>query len=340
MKLRKLVSYRALWSLCVITVSCGLYDDPATPNPPFGGLDVSDTPILFAEGVLSTGDNEFSVAFKPDGRTAYTSVSGPDRIRHPLVILTAEFKDDRWQAPEVASFSGTYSDADPFVSTDGLRLFFMSRRPSVGTLQRDDFDIWVVDATASGWGTPQRLGPSVNTDGSELFPSVTATGDLYFTATYSDPVSGDDRIGIHRSRLVGGEYSARENLSGAVNSGYDESNVYVAPDERFVIFSSVRPNGFGDADLYVSFNHAGVWSIPRNLGERVNSEFDDYAPAFSPDGRYLFYSSRRIRFADVSPDRSLDYSELIDRIRGPGNGGGNADIYYVDWGLIAPQTDG
>jgi hypothetical protein len=169
-----------------------------------------------------------------------------------------------------------------------------------------------------------------------LFPSVTASGDLYFTATYNLSDSGDERLGIFRARRSGEAYLERENLSEVINPGYDESNVYVAPDEGFVIFSSDRPDGFGDADLYISYNRSGTWTSPRNLGEPVNSEVDDYAPAFSPDGRYFFFTSRRLRFGDISPDSPLDYAELISRIRGPGNGGGNADLYYLDWSAVEP----
>jgi hypothetical protein len=330
----KLHSCGTIFLLCAVLPGCGYTYNSATLTPPFGGPDVSEALELFAEGTLSTGDNEFSVAFTPDGRVAYTSVSGPDRVRHPLVILKSEFRDDRWQTPEVAPFSGIYSDADPFVSSDGARLFFMSRRPMAGNRQRDDFDIWVVDQTPDGWGIAQRLDSAVNTDGSELFPSVTTAGDLYFTATYADPVSGEERLGIHRSEFAGGEYIARENFSERINPGYDESNVYVAPDERFVVFSSARPDGYGDADLYISFNRSGSWSTPQNLGTQVNSELDDYAPAFSPNGRFFFFASRRIRFGDISPDSRLDYAGLLARIRGPGNGGGNADIYYIQWNTL------
>jgi Tol biopolymer transport system component len=49
----------------------------------------------------------------------------------------------------------------------------------------------------------------------------------------------------------------------------------------------------GGADLYASRAHGGAWSAARNLGPAINSPFADFAPAFSPDGKYLFFTSER-----------------------------------------------
>ena len=73
-------------------------------------------PALFAEGVVSTGDNEFSTALSPDGRTVYWTVSAPNVFAFPFVILMATRTARGWSAPRVAPFSGTgFSDADPAI---------------------------------------------------------------------------------------------------------------------------------------------------------------------------------------------------------------------------------
>lgn len=281
-------------------------------------------PHLFAPGVVSTGDNEFSTALTPDGRTVFWTVSAPDRLRHPFAILAAHRTADGWSDPEVVPFSGgPHSDADPFVSPDGSRLFFMSRRPLAGEASRPDFDLWVVERTAAGWSEPVHLASPVNSDAQEIFPSVAASGTLYFV---SDRPGGRGENDLYRARWSAGAYGPPENLKD-VNSELGESNVCVAPDESFLIFSSARPTGLGDSDLYLSFRRGAGWSTPRNLGPAVNSDADDYAPALSPDGRDLYFSSRRTRFPARTPGERLTYAELRSRIRHAGNG--NADVYVV-----------
>jgi hypothetical protein len=57
-----------------------------------------------------------------------------------------------------------------------------------------------------------------------------------------------------------------------------------------MIFSSVREGGYGEGDLYISYQSAGQWSAPEILPTSVNSREYEYTPLISPDGRYLFFS--------------------------------------------------
>jgi hypothetical protein len=79
----------------------------------------------------------------------------------------------------------------------------------------------------------------------------------------------------------------------AVNSEADEWGEYggfVDADESVLIFSSNRPGGFGEYDLYVSFRgRDGRWTRAANLGPRINDAGLQMWPVLSPDGKYLFY---------------------------------------------------
>jgi dipeptidyl aminopeptidase/acylaminoacyl peptidase len=287
-------------------------------------------PALFAEGVVSTGDNEFSTAFSPNGRRVYWTVSAPNVFVIPFVILMANRTPQGWSTPRVARFSGSgFSDADPAVSPDGRKIFFMSRRPVTGTTQRADFDIWVFDVATS---TTRRV-DEVSTDRQDLFPSVTSNGTLYFT---SDRDGGFGGLDIYRSRLVDGRYAAPENLGPVVNSAHGESNVFVAPDESYVIFSSSgRTDSRGAVDLYIAERSPdGAWSTPRAL-KYVNSEWDDYAPTVSHDGRLLYFTSRRPRAVPVQSGQ-LTYEDVRTRFRSAGNG--NADIYVIPFAVAAGRN--
>ena len=64
--------------------------------------------------------------------------------------------------------SKEYSTGNPSLSRDGKTLYFASNRPgSIGGT-----DIWKVASNGDTYGTPENLGPKVNTEGNENFPFI------------------------------------------------------------------------------------------------------------------------------------------------------------------------
>lgn len=65
-----------------------------------------------------------------------------------------------------------------------------------------------------------------------------------------------------------------------------------SPDGTRLYFHSDRPGGYGGTDLYVvDVDPAtGAFSAPRNLGPRINSAGDEWAPTPTRDGKLLFAS--------------------------------------------------
>jgi hypothetical protein len=170
-------------------------------------------------------------------------------------------------------------------------MFFWSTRPVNGQ-PRKQSALWAVDRTAAGWGTPRDLGPLINTDEDpSANGGVASNGALYFATKRPDAV-GD--LDIYRAAPAGDGYAKPENLGPSINSPQHEYDVYIAPDESLILFSSDRPGGAGNADLYVSTRKNGAWTPPRNLGPKVNSGASEMFPSISPDGKYLFFTRLRV----------------------------------------------
>ncbi len=284
-------------------------------------------PAIFAEGIVSTGDFDSHPAFTPDGKTIYFVRSTPNFSL--WTILVSRFEKGKWRTPEIAPFSGQYSDADPFITSDGSRFYFISNRPVVSK-STPDLDIWVMEKTAAGWSEPKNVGVPINSSGSEWYPTVAANGTIYFG---SDREGGRGRTDIYRSRFVNGKYTEAENLGDAINTQFNEFEPLIAPDESYVIFmAGGRADGRGGFDLYISYNRNGAWTKPGNLGDKINSSGNEYSPTISPDGKYLFWTSTR-GFADKPLEKRLNYQELMNRLRSPRNGLG--DIYQIDIGVLS-----
>jgi Tol biopolymer transport system component len=164
------------------------------------------------------------------------------------------------------------------------------RPPIPGGDPPENGDIWKVDVTPAGWGEPVLLPPPVNGPGHhDSSPTLTADGTLYF---FSSRDGGYGKSDIYRSHLIDGVHQHVENLGPVINTEHSEYDLVVSPDESFLVFSSTRPGGFSDVDLYVSFRTADDgWAAPKNLGEKINATGAVF-PSLTDDGKYLFFQSR------------------------------------------------
>ena len=261
-------------------------------------------------------------AFTPDGKTLFFLRSTPTFSLWTIVF--SQFANGRWGTAEVAPFSGQYSDADPFITADGSRLYFISNRPVPGKT-KPDLDIWLTEKSNNGWSEPKNVGAPISSPGNEWYPTIAANGTIYFG---SDREGGKGRNDIYRSRLVDGKYTEPENLGDVINTPFNEFEALIAPDERFLILmAGGRPESRGGFDLYISYNRNGTWTKPINLGDKINSSGNEYSPTISPDGKYFFWTSAR-SFADKPLEKRNSGQELMRRLQTPGNGLG--DIYYID----------
>ncbi|HKX83865.1 MAG TPA: hypothetical protein VJL58_06585 [Pyrinomonadaceae bacterium] len=284
-------------------------------------------PQLLAPGIISTPDDEVNAAISPDGGSLYFT----KKAVRKNVIVVSQLVKGKWSIPEVASFSGRFSDIDPYFSSDGKQLFFCSNRPLEGDQPKKDYDIWVVEKTRSGWSEPKNIGTSINTDSDEYYPAIAADGTLYFSAMRPN---GKGRFDLFRSQLIDGKYGEPENLSD-LNSPTSEADCYISPDQSFIVFASYgRADGLGDGDLYISFNKGGSWTMPINLGAGVNSVAREYAPIGSPDGKTLLFTSER-GFQDIAHEKPYTYGELQTSMKSVENGQGN--IYRIEMSMITKK---
>ena len=291
-------------------------------RPPYASDKPMTEATVFGGGIISTGSFDSHPAFTPDGKTLYFLRSTPNF--NLWTIVFSHFERGRWNTPQVASFSGQYSDADPFISADGSRLYFISNRPVPGKA-KPDLDIWMVEKAGTSWSEPKNVGASVNSAGNEWYPTIAANGTIYFG---SDREGGKGRTDIYRCRLVDGKYTEAENLGDSINTPFNEFEALIAPDESFLILmAGGRPDAKGGFDLYISYNRDSAWTKPTNLGDQINSSGNEYSPAISPDGKYFFWTSTR-SFAEQTLEKRLNYEELMTKLQSPRNGLG--DIYYID----------
>jgi hypothetical protein len=285
-------------------------------------------PELFLGEKFNTSMQERDMAISPDGKEMYYTIQSGQGIFSTIVMRTLA-SGGKWGEPVVASFSGMFSDLEPAFSQDGKKLFFCSNRPSSGD-KKKDYDIWMMERTGNTWGSPKNLGPAVNTEADEFYPSIANNGNLYFTAQYEG--KGPGREDIYVSKWVNGEYTPATALDTAVNSKSYEFNAFVAPDESYIIFTSYgRKDDTGGGDLYMSWKDAsGKWTKSKNL-KQLNSQRLDYCPYVSSDKKTLYFTSNRHSVAG-SYAKAVTYDDLKKTYGGILNGGDN--VYWVSFDIV------
>ncbi|HRD51719.1 MAG TPA: OmpA family protein [Flavobacteriales bacterium] len=195
--------------------------DLFTVKPGQGIMAGSATPL---PGEVNGRFHDGPAVLSADGRTMYFTRSDYFRFRlnkdghgtSHLMLFRAELQPDgQWGKVSSFAYNGEdFSAGHAALSADGSALYYVSDMPGGfgGT------DLYVCERNANGWGLPRNLGPTVNTPGNEMFPTM--RGDtMYFSSNGHRSLGGLD---IFRSVMRNGDWSAPENLNYPINTQHDD----------------------------------------------------------------------------------------------------------------------
>jgi outer membrane protein OmpA-like peptidoglycan-associated protein/tetratricopeptide (TPR) repeat protein len=180
----------------------------------------------------------------------------------------------------------------PVVSADEKTLIFTSRRGGEGdALDPIDFgyyeDIYISEKKDGNWSAPKKISDKINTSGHEATIGLSVDGQQLLIYSTKDDPNGN----IYYSKLEGDQWTAPVAFE-ALNSNASEEHACFNADGSVIYFTSNRKGGYGGYDVYkVKKLPNGEWSLPQNLGPKINTEFDERAPFIHPDGVSLFFSS-------------------------------------------------
>jgi len=137
------------------------------------------------------------------------------------------------------------------------------------------------------WEKPRDITRQLG--GYDRLYSNSITGDGKTLVLFMD--DGDDG-NLYFSQRRDTVWSRIRNFGRPVNTIYWESHGFITPDANSIYIASNRPGGFGELDLWVSEKKPdGSWDNPVNLGERINTPYNEDTPFFDPDNEALIFSS-------------------------------------------------
>lgn len=290
--------------LSILACSSNSYSQdqfPIPDGPYLGQTPPSSTPEIFAPGIVNREEStDLEGMFGADMNTFYFVREGEeysgvvnvgefkgDKVSYGLAVI--EYKNNKWQHSVVAKAA-----SEPSISPDGNTILFKN-----GYIER----------TNDGWSEMKSLGEPF-ADISVMRSAISSNGTIYFD-TYTKELDTPLRY----SRLVDGEYRAPKSLGPQFGIGRYNAHPYIAPDESYIVFDSVREGGYGRSDLYISFRKTDdAWGPAINLGDKINTDASEKNPSVSPDGKFLFFD-RRIKRGNADVTIYWVDAQIIETLR-------------------------
>ena len=201
---------------------------------------------------VNTKYNESSPVFTKDGKTMYFTRNnyndGKKRKSDDKVIMEkiykAELINGEWTNVKELPFSNdNYKTAHPALSPDEKTMYFASDMP--GSFGNSDLYKVSIDSNGN-FGSPENLGPTINTEGRETFPFVDADNNLFFA---SDGHPGLGGLDIFEAKANKNSFEKPVNVGKPLNSPMDDFG-YITNKDGLGFFSSNRDGGTGFDDIY------------------------------------------------------------------------------------------
>lgn len=245
--------------------SLGQYLDTDFPNK---------TPKLYAEGIINVSNRfQQNLTMTSDGKEHLITITDSALWRYQTILriknMNGKIAVDTPQFVQDFEYQNEWFIGEAMLSPDDKSLVFIADYPP---------DLWRSERNEIGeWNKPTKL-DDINTSKDDWYPTFSKNNNLYFT-------NGT----IFRSDDA---YNSRDTIS-IPFSNPDLRDPCISPNEDYLIFAAIDSTNFGKSDLYVSFKDSnGNWGTARNLGDKINTEFREFAPYISPDEKYLFFSRR------------------------------------------------
>jgi len=246
-----------------------------SPDAYLGQTPPLETPKIFAPCMLAdSGIVLGRVAFSKDGREFYYGFAKHWFDFSGIGVKQIIFDGKKWNKPKIL----IENLATPTLSIDETKLFFGGQNS----------DVWQSEKVDNVWSTP-KLFLDKNYG---LYNFMPTKSGVYYVGSNANAGSKKDYSTYDFCTLtISKTDTLIKSLGSPLNTPAFDGDLYVAPDESYMIISAKETKIY-DCELWISFRNSDkTWTIPISLGDKINTglahRFGQYV---SPDGRYLFYT--------------------------------------------------
>lgn len=187
--------------------------------------------------------------------------------------------------------NSTFDEYGPVITADESMLLFTSKRTytDMPKLESGELyeDVYLTNKRNKAWRSPERLGKPLNTEYHDAVKGLSNDGGKLIV------YKGDNGGDLFESKMSGASWSKPERYPKQINTDYHEASGSFSYDGKSLYFVSDKPGGIGGHDIYKSTrNDKGKWSEAENVGNVVNTPYDETAVFMHPDGKTMYFSSK------------------------------------------------
>lgn len=219
-------------------------------------------------------------------RQIETCLHAKELIKYPINVTFTNLGN---------TINSEFPDYYPLTPDDESILYFTSRRPErVGARPEMDgyypSDIFTATPKDGKWIEPKSIGTNINTKYDEQAVGISPDGKSL--TVYIDHIDSLGNLYVTEPNIKTGiGYKKIERLDSKINEGFETSGSMNDAGDVFV-FASKRKEGAGEKDLYIIRKLSnGKWAKPQDLGENINTTYNEDFPHLSKDGNTLYFAS-------------------------------------------------
>ena len=187
-------------------------------------------------------------------------------------------------------------DYNPVFAPGDTALYFTSRRQHYEKAKRSPIDnkyfeeIYIASRIGEDWDTARYIGKPVSIKNhNSAAVGLSPDGSVLFV--YQGHKDGG---AIFQCQWKGDKWSSMKNVNSKFKSKWRETTMSISPDGKsFYFVSDNEKETLGGKDIFVArMNALGRWENPENLGNDINTPYDEEAVFIAPDGNTLYFSSK------------------------------------------------
>lgn len=244
-----------------------------------GNLDLDFTTKRLSKEVYDVENTDIE-------RRLFECMNGKDFIANPVDVKIENLGDQ---------INTPYGDYTPVVSADEKVLVFTSRRPGgtsddVHTDNKYYEDVYISHKQGDNWGQAENIGTVINTETFDATSSLSSDGKILYI--YNDEKGGTLYSSTFEEES-NGEWGTLKIIPQLKSKSSHETHVTTTADGKKMIFTSDRDGGLGDLDMWMAEqDDNGKWLEPVNLGETLNTPYEERGPFILADGSAMYFSSQ------------------------------------------------
>lgn len=134
---------------------------------------------------------------------------------------------------------------------------------------------------------PKNLGPNINSNNREYFPSITLNDELVYTVQFGEGQMGQEDLYISKCSEEGWQ---KGKPIPNVNTNDNEAAQSISADGKLLVFTVCnRKEDYGSCDLYYSKKVNGKWTKPKNIGAPINTKDWESQPSIAPNSDAIYF---------------------------------------------------